>query len=149
MKSKFLIILVALFTISFTFICCDNNTDETDSDFNGTWVSDSDEKEIYFNKGNVTFLIEDEPYMKGTYTTKDNKITVQITEIIYYEGGALVTKDRLFEIFLTTGEIYNPRDIDAMFPSCTNTYFIDGSKLFIFIYDDKDEYEDFIYYTKQ
>jgi hypothetical protein len=140
MKKKFIIILTVLFTFCFAFIGCDDPPVETDIDLNGTWINDGNKYEFYFENGDYTKSYNDDtPYEKGTFTTDENKITIQKTEIIYVEGGNLVSRDGLIEFLKVKGEEITAEELNELFPSETIPYFIDGKKLFLFYYyDDED-----------
>jgi hypothetical protein len=138
MTKNFIFILIVLFTFSFTIIGCGDKGDETDPALDGTWV-DGIEK-INFDKGNYTRYLDNDPHEKGTFTTDEKKITMQITEIDYFGHGILVSREKLIEMLETAeGVALTDEQLNKLFPSSAATYFIDSNKLFIFIYDDKGE----------
>ena len=60
-----------------------------DKKLNGVWVGEMDygvDVQYTFNNGNFECLIDDVPYVKGSYTTKDGVLTWVMKEV---HGGAI------------------------------------------------------------
>jgi hypothetical protein len=137
MKKKFIIILIVLLTFSFTFIACNDN--KADSALNGTWVSSINEYK--FNNGEYTASYFGVAAVMGIYTTSDNTITFEPTQM---NLGAITGRDVVLwcsiEQLLGLSSIeLGPLDevtIIEMFRLITSSYFIDGKYLFIIDYDE-------------
>jgi hypothetical protein len=85
MKQKYLFItgiLALLLVFSMSVIGCD--PDSNIDPLNGTWVSE-DGGELMLNNGRFE-IFADGPAVKGTYTTSGDKLTLQVTEIYFFDG---------------------------------------------------------------
>jgi len=77
-KRFFAGILVMALVFGITVIACNNgSTDSTDPALNGTWVASGVELKV--DKGNFEVSGSGSPNYKGTYTTKNNSVTMTIT----------------------------------------------------------------------
>jgi len=140
--------------IGFALVACG----DYDEALNGTWVFEYYDEEddetsstkYVFNNGDITFYMDDEPLVKGTYSNDGNKITITITHMnggMFQESSSVkwynrqqiktetisdmvksgVTQEQAEAVYKNTIEPI----VDQMFASQTGTYSINGNKLTI------------------
>jgi hypothetical protein len=133
-----ILVMVMILVFGMTVLGCkEEEEDETDPALNGTWV-----RIVYYGgneyEGDRIKLDNGKFEMysyKGTYTTKDGKITGKATHVTD-KNGKWYTKDE-YKAYLKQayGNTYSAAQIDAMidelFKSQTMTYSIKGNKLTI------------------
>jgi len=82
---RILCAITLLVVTAFSMAACDSGFGGdggagTDSSLNGTWV-DNRGITIIFNNGNCEERANGVPYIKGTYTTNGNSLTMRITHV--------------------------------------------------------------------
>ena len=101
MKNTMRCLAIALAAvIGFSFAACDEDDGGADSALNGTWVNQAGEVWV-FNNGNLTVSNNDGEFMRGTYSTSGNSITVTFTQI----KGTVFGEDAA-DIGLSTSQWY-------------------------------------------
>jgi len=139
-KRFFAGILVMALVFGITFIACDNgSTDNTDSALNGTWVS-SYSVEIKLDKGNYEASRSGSLMSKGTYTTKDGKITITLTHVWGKAYDNSLESKWYSKADLKAALGIPDAQLDSMFTSQTETYSVSGNKLTIGSGNDQDTY---------
>jgi hypothetical protein len=148
MQKKFLLGMLAIALVFGMAVlgCSDEDKDETDPALNGTWAMyyygsyDSQGKgsniqyynEVKLDNGKFEMY---ERGIKGTYTTKDGKITGKPTHILY-SGSKWYTKDDLKRLVKEMGYsgailVQAEAEIEEMFKPQTAAYSIKGNTLTI------------------
>jgi len=130
LKTLSVIALVAV--IGFSAIGCEE-PDELDKDLNGTWV-DAKGNELKFDNGTFEQSSQEVLYLKGPYTTSDNKITMTTTHVNVMNSG-WCTKSELHAYFEGIGNTTVVELYDLLFVSTTYIYSINDGKL-ILAYED-------------
>jgi hypothetical protein len=129
-------IVVMILLFGMTFIGCEN----VDKNLNGTWLSDNgSDTKMEYQDGDFELKISGIPFIKGTYTTKGNKITTTGT---HYGNFALVyglgySMDRFPSNWFTRDELsfFYSEDLDSddyfsdIFGAKTGTYSVIGDTL--------------------
>jgi hypothetical protein len=138
-KKFWLGILVIVLVFGILVLGCDENG-KYDSSLNGTWVDDYDDIIITFKDGNFEISDEDGPLVKGTYTTKDDKITMTVTQTYNPDESKWYTKTQLSDALKANNVPENTikEILDEIFTSIKGTYKINGSTLTITDDDDGD-----------
>jgi len=135
-KRNWLGLFLIAVSFSVTILSCEN----VDKNLNGTWLSDNgSDTKMEYQDGDFELKIGGIPFIKGTYTTKGNKITTTGT---HYGNFALVyglgySMDRFPSNWFTKNELlfFYPGDPDSddyfsdIFGAKTGTYSIDGDTL--------------------
>jgi len=132
-RKNWLGILVIVLAFGMTFVGCGDGAGGTDPALNGTWSCTeryNDEvvftTELTLNNGNLEQKMNGTPYMKGTYTTSGNKITLTVTHIYNRDESKWYSKAEIKK----TGML-SDKEINEMFAPQTATYSISGNKLTI------------------
>jgi hypothetical protein len=105
----------------------------TASALNGRWV-DSGNSEITFNNGNFQIPDGNSQFLKGTYTTSGNKITIKVTEAY---GGHPTFQGMVDSKWYTRnamkasklGPHFTEEQLDAVYLTQTWTYSVSGNRL--------------------
>jgi hypothetical protein len=130
------VISVFLMFFGMSLISCEN----VDKNLNGTWLSDNgSDTKMEYQDGDFELKISGIPFVKGTYTTKGNKITTTGT---HYGNFALVyglgySMDRFPSNWFTREELsfFYPDDpgsddyFSDIFGAKTGTYSVNGDTL--------------------
>jgi len=126
-------VIAIVAVIGFSVIGCEE-PDEVDRDLNGTWVGES--AELRFNNGTFESGLDGKMFVKGTYTTSGNKITMITTHvhgnIPMIDGLELkwYSKSDLKTVLITE---YTDAEIDVLidmfFTSQTVAYSVSGNIL--------------------
>jgi hypothetical protein len=122
-----ILVMVMILVFGMTVLGCkEEEEDETDPALNGTWVNGY--QEIKLDNGKF-----EADGVKGTYTTKDGKITGKVTHVTDGNGKWLTKDEAKAYLKQAYGGYYSEAQIDAMidesFKSQTMTYSISGNKL--------------------
>ena len=84
-QSRWFCAIALAVVIGFSFAACDpaailGGKDTNDGGLNGSWVNQAGEVWV-FNNGNLTVSNNDGEFMRGTYSTSGNNITITFTQI--------------------------------------------------------------------
>jgi len=122
-KKFFAVILAMALVFGMVLIGCSDDGG-TDSGLNGTWGSSSDQ--FNFDNGSFVYSEGGMQFLKGTYTTSGNNITVKITHVWGpYFGGETKWYSR------ADLKAYGFPDakLEEIFRSDTDTYSVSGNQL--------------------
>jgi len=130
-------ILVTALVFGITVIACNNgSTDKTDSAktdsaLNGTWVKSDGTIEYEFDEGDFECSYNGRKASKGTYTTKDGKVTMTATHI-----WGKVVENSLEAKWYSRADLKAAGESEATlanrFRTTTWSYSVNGDKLTIF-----------------
>jgi hypothetical protein len=157
MKRSLLITLIVLFAFSFAFIACNDNESDADPDLNAKWLNAGNGYE--FKSGEYTEFQGEKPLKKGTYVAKDNKITLDVTDVNFgnskYGGNGDAenwqSKESVLALLkVTQAPAYFSTDaiIENEFKQMKWTYFVDGKYLFFVHYAENGDMDDSVIYIK-
>jgi len=125
-------ILVLALVFGMMVVGCEETTPDP---LNGTWVS-SDGSKLILNNGSFEYQESGTPFVKGTYSTNGNNMTITVTHCYgsYFDSNGHNLHFNLDSKWYTKAEMATALEesessFDSFFVSQTGTYSVDGNTL--------------------